>query len=48
MKKILTLALSLISVAAAAQQTGGITPEMLGRISGAYAGDAHDLSLIHI
>lgn len=45
MKKILTLALSLISVAAAAQQTGGITPEMLGRISGAYAGDAHDKAI---
>ena len=45
MKKILTLALSLISVAAAAQQTGGITPEMLGRISGAYAEDAHDKAI---
>ena len=45
MKKILTLALSLISVAAAAQQTGGITPEMLVRISGAYAGDAHDKAI---
>ena len=45
MKKILTLALSLISVAAAAQQTGGITPEMLVRISGAYAEDAHDKAI---
>lgn len=44
MKKILTLALALCCVAAAAQN-GSITPEMLSRISGGWKGDAADKAL---
>ena len=42
MKRILTIALALASVAAMAQNKGAITPEMLSEIRGAYQGSASD------
>jgi bleomycin hydrolase len=44
MKRLLTIAFALLSVCAAAQ-TGGITPEMLSRISQGWKGDAADKAL---
>ena len=45
MKRILTLALALTSLAAAAQSTGGITPAMLDQISKGWSGSSTDKAL---
>ena len=45
MKKILTIALALISICAAAQNNGGITPDMLTEIQKGYQGTAADKAL---
>ena len=45
MKRLLTIALALISICAAAQQKGGITPEMLTEIQKGYQGNAADKAI---
>ena len=45
MKKTLTIVLALISICAAAQQTGGISPAMLSEIQKGYEGNANDKAI---
>ncbi|MBR3074828.1 MAG: C1 family peptidase [Bacteroidales bacterium] len=45
MKKITLIALAMLSIAAYAQNNGGITPEMLAEISKAWTGSASDKAL---
>jgi len=45
MKKTATIALMLVSIAAAAQQNGGITPEMLVEIQKGYTGSASERAI---
>lgn len=45
MKKFLTIALALISISAAAQQNGGISPELLKEIQKGYEGNAADKAI---